>query len=98
MDHEGKDAMKKKQQGETHLYQASLFGWFQGHEGMGDTSLSRLGLSTRGRVPVSFQVTFPSGVKTFTHQYHVTSNSDDYESKYMAVYWCGDQIIHVHCC
>ena len=81
-------------------YDSSLFGWFQGHEGPGDTSLSRLSLPVFDRVsPATFNVMFKGGAtKKFIHQYHSTAHADDYDSKYLAVYWCGDQTIYVHCC
>lgn len=90
---------KTKKNEVPRTFDPALFGWFEGHDGMGDTSLSRLGLSTKSRAPVSFEVEFPGDVKrTFKHQYDVTSDSDDYASKYLAVYWSDVQIVHVHYC
>lgn len=85
---------------EVTQHSTDSFDWFQGLSGLGATSLTRLGLSTKNRVPVTFTVAFPEGsVSTFKHQYHVTSCSDDYKADYLAVYWGpNDQTIHVHCC
>lgn len=85
---------------EVTQHKTDSFDWFQGLSGLGDTSLTRLGLNTKNRVPVTFTVAFPDGVvSTFKHQYHVTSCSDDYKADYLAVYWGpNDQTIHVHCC
>jgi len=83
---------------ESLTFEHSRFGWFEGHGGMGDSSLSRLGLPPRGKAPVTFKVSFPEGEKTFILQYSVTADSDDYTSKYLAVYWGGTQVLHVHYC
>lgn len=81
------------------VYEADSFGWFAGHSGPGDTSLTRLGLSTKKTAPITFSVSFPSGIERFTQQYSVTSDSDDYDSKWMGVYWdSGGRAVYVHYC
>jgi len=92
--------MKKQKATKEELsFDHNSFGWFEGHAGMGDTSLTRLGLPVKGRItPNEFIVNFPDGPKKFTHQYSVTADSNDYSSKYLAVYWSGTQIVHVHFC
>lgn len=80
-------------------FDPNRFGWFEGQSGMGDSSMTKLGLPVKGRTaPFEFIVNFPDGPKKFTHQYSVTADSDDYSSKYLAVYWSGTQIVHVHFC
>lgn len=88
--------MKSKKPRETPEFSPDKFDWFVAHvPRMGDTSLTRLGL-TKGKPPFTFTVPFEDGTVTFTHQYNMADDAEEHKSRYMAVYWGGDFAAQIH--
>jgi hypothetical protein len=79
-------------------FQPAQFDWCVAHvTRMGDTSLTRLGLSKRAP-PTTFTVAFETGPITFTHQYNMADDAEEHASRYMAVYWGTDSAVQIHLC